>query len=31
VQESFAVMLMGFVADRDEGLLLYRFGTPQSF
>jgi predicted dinucleotide-binding enzyme len=31
VQEAFAVMLMGFVADRGEGLLLYRFGTPQSF
>lgn len=31
VQESFAVMLMGFVADRGEGLLYYRFGPPQSF
>jgi len=31
VQEAFAVMLMGIVADRDEGLLYYRFGSPQSF
>ena len=31
VQESFAVMLMGIVADRDEGLLYYRFASPQSF
>lgn len=31
VQESFAVMLMGFVADRGEGLVLYRFGSPESF
>lgn len=31
VQEAFAVMLMGFVADRGEGLLFYRFGSPQSF
>jgi predicted dinucleotide-binding enzyme len=30
-QESFAVMLMGFVADRDEGLLYYRFASPRSF
>jgi predicted dinucleotide-binding enzyme len=31
VQEAFGVMLMGFVADRGEGLLYYRFGAPQSF
>jgi predicted dinucleotide-binding enzyme len=31
VQESFGVMLMGFVADRGEGLVLYRFGPPESF
>jgi predicted dinucleotide-binding enzyme len=31
VQESFAVMLMGFVADRGDGLLLYRFASPESF
>ena len=31
VQESFAVMLMGFVADRDEGLLYYRFASPRNF
>jgi predicted dinucleotide-binding enzyme len=30
VQEAFAVMLMGIVADRDEGLLLYRFASPQT-
>jgi hypothetical protein len=31
VQESFGVMLMGIVADRDEGLLYYRFAAPPSF
>ena len=31
VQESFGVMLMGIVADRDEGLLYYRFASPESF
>ena len=31
VQESFGVMLMGIVADRDEGLLYYRFASPGSF
>ena len=30
VQESFGVMLMGIVADRDEGLLYYRFASPES-
>jgi predicted dinucleotide-binding enzyme len=30
VQEAFAVMLMGIVADRDEGLLYYRFASPES-
>lgn len=28
VQEAFAVMLMGIVRDRDEGLLMYRFAPP---
>ena len=31
VQEAFAVMLMGIVRDRDEGLLYYRFASPQNF
>ena len=31
VQEAFAVMLMGIVGDRGEGLLYYRFSTPQNF
>jgi hypothetical protein len=30
VQEAFAVMLMGIVSDRDEGLLYYRFASPQN-
>ncbi len=30
VQEAFAVMLMGIVRDRDEGLLYYRFASPQN-
>jgi hypothetical protein len=28
VQEAFAVMLMGIVRDRGEGLLYYRFASP---
>ena len=31
VQEAFAVMLMGIVGDRGEGLLYYRFASPQTF
>jgi predicted dinucleotide-binding enzyme len=31
VQEAFAVMLMGIVSDRDEGLLYYRFAPPETF
>jgi predicted dinucleotide-binding enzyme len=31
VQEAFAVMLMGIIRDRDEGLLYYRFASPQTF
>jgi predicted dinucleotide-binding enzyme len=30
VQEAFAVMLMGIVRDRDEGLLYYRFAAPEA-
>jgi hypothetical protein len=30
VQEAFAVMLMGIVRDLDEGLLYYRFASPQA-
>jgi predicted dinucleotide-binding enzyme len=30
VQEAFAVMLMGIVSDRDEGLLYYRFASPEN-
>ena len=31
VQEAFGVMLMGIVGDRGEGLLYYRFASPQTF
>jgi predicted dinucleotide-binding enzyme len=31
VQEAFAVMLMGIVSDRGDGLLYYRFASPQNF
>jgi 8-hydroxy-5-deazaflavin:NADPH oxidoreductase len=31
VQEAFAVMLMGIVGDRDEGLPYHRFAFPQTF
>ena len=31
VQEAFAVILMGIVADRGEGLLYYRFASPRAF
>jgi predicted dinucleotide-binding enzyme len=31
VQEAFPVMLMGIVQDLGEGLLCYRFASPQSF
>ena len=30
-QETFALMLMGIVSDRGEGLLYYRFAAPQTF
>jgi predicted dinucleotide-binding enzyme len=30
VQEAFAVMLMGIVADRGEGLIYYRFASPDT-
>ncbi len=30
-QETFALMLVNIVRDLDQGLLYYRFATPQSF
>ena len=31
IQEGFAAMLVGIMRDLDEGLIYYRFASPQSF